>query len=890
MVEDKESEHIDFVNIEKKWQRKWADAKLGEAEPDDRKKFFMIFAYPGISGFLHVGHMRGFSYTDAVCRFKRMNGFNVLFPVGTHASGNPAVAFASKIKRRDQGMLDYLELNGYPMDKIADLETASGTVDFFNKNYLEYWENFGFLFDKRRFTCTINPDYNAFIQWQFNKLKEKDLLVQKPYYATFCPVCGPVAVDPSETDISKGGDAERIEFCLLKFRISHNKYLVAATLRPETVFGQTNLWINPQVKYYEVRVGSEIWIMSKEASDKLGYQKDDVTILGETKEKLIGNHATAPMIDKPLIILPSRFVSADFGSGIVTSVPSDAPYDYIALKELQEDEPEMKKYGLNIEAVRDIKVIPIIKTQKFGSLAAVKLINDNNITKQDDPRLDVLTSEVYKEGFHTGVLLDNCGKYSGMKVIEAKNKMKLEMIESGNADILYDLSLDVVCRCGQKVIIKRIDDQWFIKYSDNELTEQSKRCADDMLIMPEDYKRNIKSVLEWFQDRACARQGSWLGTRMPVDKKWIIEPISDSTLYPSYYIVSKYVNDNTLKLDDLDDTFFDFVFLGKGIPKNPAWTRIRNDFDYWYPLDMNLGGKEHQTVHFPVFIMNHVAILPQDKWPRGIFVNYWITGKGSKISKSKGGAVPIPELTKTFSIDAMRLYYARVGSPHMDVLWDDELALNYKFALEKIFNLFIELSDCDGKAMPMDRWIESVFNKNIKDISVLMDNYGLRDAANKIYVDIYNAFKKYSQAGGSNKIVIKDLLSKWALLMTPLTPHIAEELWHRIGNDGFSSSASWPVFDESKIDEKAEQDESNVDKVVSDIQNVSAIIKQKSGKDVSKAYLFVIPVEISKYDADIISKRTGKQVKVFAVNDTSKYDPEAKASKAKIGKPAIFME
>src|SRR3989344_7940402 len=114
---------FDFSRIEKKWQKKWEDAKLGEAEVNKNKKFFLIFAYPGISGYLHVGHMRGYSYSDAICRYKRMNGFNVLFPVGTHASGNLAVAFANKVKKKDPNLLEYLKINGYDMKKIKNIET-----------------------------------------------------------------------------------------------------------------------------------------------------------------------------------------------------------------------------------------------------------------------------------------------------------------------------------------------------------------------------------------------------------------------------------------------------------------------------------------------------------------------------------------------------------------------------------------------------------------------------------------------------------------------------------------------------------------------------------------------------------------------------------------------
>ena len=98
-----------YTEMEQKWQKRWADAKLNCAERDGRPKFMVIFAYPGVTGYLHVGHMRGFSYADAIGRYKRMTGYNVLFPVGTHATGNGSISLANRIKKGDEGMIDYTE-------------------------------------------------------------------------------------------------------------------------------------------------------------------------------------------------------------------------------------------------------------------------------------------------------------------------------------------------------------------------------------------------------------------------------------------------------------------------------------------------------------------------------------------------------------------------------------------------------------------------------------------------------------------------------------------------------------------------------------------------------------------------------------------------------------
>ncbi len=231
---------------------------------------------------------------------------------------------------------------------------------------------------------------------------------------------------------------------------------------------------------------------------------------------------------------------------------------------------------------------------------------------------------------------DVCGEFSGMRVEEAKDKIQQAMLASKEAEIFRDLTEEVVCRCGQRVHIKRIDDQWFINYADRQLTDSTKEHCRDMTIFPAQYYENVQGVLDWYRERACVRLGNWLGTRFPFDNKWIIEAISDSTLYPLFYTISLYSNTKQITPEQMTPEFFDYVVLEKGEPSAVAGStgidqelleKIRKDVHYWYPLDINLGGKEHMTVHFPVFLMNHRAILPDDMQPKGIIVNWYVTGK-----------------------------------------------------------------------------------------------------------------------------------------------------------------------------------------------------------------------------------------------------------------------
>jgi len=820
--------NLDWNAIQQKWQEEWKKAELGKAGVQKNKpKFFMIFAYPGISGFLHIGHMRGFSYTDAICRYERLQGKEVLFPVGTHASGNQAISFANKVKTKDETWINYLKNNGCPEEKIRELETPEKIIKYFNDVYVnDYWKKFGFLCDWERFTSTTFPDYEKFIQWQFKKLQDENLLIQKPYFAAACVVHGPVAVDPSETDISKGGNAEKNEYTLLKFRLD-DSYLVAATLRPETIYGQTNLWINPEGSYVKVEVEGENWIMSREAAGKLVYQKDDVLLKEDIEvEKLLGKKVLAPGIEKEIPVLPASFVNPKVGSGIVTSVPSDAPYDYVALRTLQDSEELVKKYDLNHEEISSINLIPIIKIKGYSEIPARDIVEKMGIVSPDDPNLETATKEIYKAGFHSGVMMDSCKEFAGKKVDEAKELMKAKLIEQGKADLFHDLSEEVVCRCGEPVVVKRIDDQWFIRYSDQELTEKSKEHVSKMNIFPAEYKDNLPGILDWFGERACTRLGNWLGSKFPFDKSWTVEPISDSTLYPAYYIVAKYFNQGKLRLDDLTEEFFDYVFLGTG-KDNDAWEEIREEFNYFYPLDINLGGKEHKTVHFPVFLMNHVAILPKNKWPKGIFINWWVTGKGGKISKSKGGAEPIPDAVEKYGVDAMRLYYAHIGSPHVDVVWTEEIVLNYKNALERIYYLAEEIQKLDGKRRYIDSWLVSRINQHLAKVNKDMESYTLRELASTVYYTIYEDLRWYIRRGGENKKVISEVIHAWTKMMNPITPHLSEEL-----NDSkeLVSASLWPEVDEEKISLKSDYSEEFVKKTMDGMRNVLRLAKLEKGK------------------------------------------------------------
>jgi len=852
----------DYIKIEEKWQKQWFQNKIYETKKSRKNKYFIHFAYPGVSGFLHIGHMRGFTYCDIISRYKRMMGYNVLFPAGFHASGIPSVGFAKKVERKDSTTIKDLKEYGLNENQIKKLSNPLEVIKFFSNVYIEnYWKKFGFLIDYTRIMSTVSEGYKNFIKWQFYKLKEKKLLIKKPHYAPFCKNCGPVAVDKSETDISKGGNAEILEFTTIKFKMEDGTILPAATLRPETIFGVTNMWINPDVNYIKAKILKENWIISKEGFEKLTYQIKDIETTGEkiSGKDIIGKKCVVPIVNREIPILSGPFANPKVASGIVMSVPAHAPYDWIAL----------------VESKQDIEPITIIEVKGYGTNPAKEACDNLNIKSQSESeKLDLATEEVYKKEFHTGYLNENCGIWAGIKISDIKDAVKDELISNNQAIVMREFSEEVICRCGGRVVIKQIPDQWFIKYSDEELTNNSKNHAEGMNLFPEEYKREMPGVLDWFEDRACIRKGSWLGTEFPFKKDWIIEPISDSTLYPAYYIISKFINEKMIEPDEMTEEFFDYVFLGKGKAKKDIWGIIKEDFDYWYPVDINLGGKEHKTVHFPVFLMNHVAVMPEEKRPKGIFVHWWVTQKGKeKISKSKGGVEHIAEAATRYGVDTMRLYYSHIGSPFVDIEWDSETVIKYKNKIANIYKMINQLYKLkDKKHENLDNWLKSKIQRTIQNTIDAFEKYDLRVATNEIFYECQKNIQWYLKRGGSNKELIEIFIETWIKLMTPVTPHLSEEIWHKF-KTSFISNESYPVFNSKEIFEKEEIGEYLILKVINDISEIIKVTKIKP----KKICIYTSPLWKQEIFRKAIDLSSDKKVNIGLIMKDVMTDPKLKS-------------
>jgi leucyl-tRNA synthetase len=627
------------------------------------------------------------------------------------------------------------------------------------------------------------------------------------------------------------------EFTLLKFPLEHDPktMLVAATLRPETVYGQTNLWVGKDIEYIKAHVkgshGQETWIISEACAHKLEMQERAVEIIGKVKgSELLGKMARAPMVDRAIPVLPSHFCSPDKGTGIVTSVPSDAPDDWMGIVDLQQPGAAQKE-GIAQEIVDAIVPVPIIKSGDLGDLAAVTICKELGIkTQHERQKLDEAKKVTYKKGFYEGVFI--AGPYAGQPVQEAKEKIKKELTQSGKAEAFYELTGKVVCRCQTPSIVKIVSDQWFVTYGNGEWKKTAHEALNALTLYPAKARQQFDYVIDWLNDWACTREFG-LGTRLPWDERWLIESLSDSTIYMAYYTLSHKIRHVDPK--HLNRQFFDYVFLGKGTaPDIPGIDvhELRDEFSYWYPVDFRNSGKDLIQNHLTFFIFNHCAVFDEQYWPKGIGVNGWVTVNGQKMSKSLGNVIPVRQLVAEFGADATRITILNGGEGMDDPNWDSNFARSVIGKLENTLRMCREIAeDHSHHETPVDPWLRSTMNDLIKRITEAMELTNFRTALQLSYFEYNQMIKWYLARTKPNAKLMREALSNQLVMLAPFTPHICEEAWHALGHKGFISSAPWPEADESCIDPALDRAEEMVRVVGEDIQR--ALEKTPSPKTVS---------------------------------------------------------
>lgn len=832
---------MSFSEIEQKWQSEWRHSHLFEPSTDANKKpFYIQVAYPYPSGAMHIGHARTYTVTDIVAKYHLLKGYNVLMPMGWHVSGTPVIASVEALKGGDEKTIKmFTETFKIPKKDLEQLKSPETYVEYMvNKAEYGYKAGFnklGLGIDWRRELKTIDPQYKKFIEWQYKKLYDKGYIKKGKYPVRYCPKDdNPVG----DHDLLEGEGIGIQEFTILKFRLDDGKFVVAATLRPETVFGQTNLWLGSEVEYAIIKIGEEEWIGSKEFFEKLKEQKKGIEIIGTIKgSELVGKTALAPGIDRKIPILPSFFCDTRTGTGIVTSVPSDAPIDYIAMVDLQKDKELIKEFGLDEKMVLSLKVIPIIKTEEFGEESAVSIVEKLGIKNQFDPKLEEAKKIVYKLGFHKGIMNKNCGKYAGMPVSEAKEQVKKELIEQGKADRFYELEGRVVCRCGTECVVRVLEDQWFVAYSDPEWKKESKKTLEKMRIVPELFRTQYENVFNWLDDKPCTRSKG-LGTQFPWQREKIIEPLGDSTIYMAYFTISHLIKN--IPAEKLNERVFDFIFLGKGRPEEIAkengidkrlLAEMHREFDYWYPLAYNTSAIELIPNHMSFSIFQHTAIFPLKKRQLGTLNLGMLVLEGKKMSSSKGNVILINDLCERIGADYVRFFLMNSVEPWEEMDWKQR---EIEKGIEKL-NSFIESMKKkaaetrdsgeleETKLDQAERWLLNSFHKRLNSYLDSMEKIMLRSALQEISFKLAKEIQWFERRKSrENKGLYLYIIENWVRCIAPFMPHIAEEIWrNKLKRKDSVFRASLP--EKKKTDSKADSSELLIRTVVSDVRNIQRI-------------------------------------------------------------------
>ena len=829
--------------IEEKWQGKWEKAKIFEADPDPKKpKYFITVAYPYPNSPQHIGHGRTYTLADVHARYMRMRGYNVLLPMAFHYTGTPVLAMAKRLADNDKNLIhDFIKVYKIPEEKLKELTDPMAMAWHFHQEIKTGMKEIGYSIDWRREFTTIDPHYNRFIEWQFQKLRQAGYISRGSHPVGWCPKDGnPVGQHDTVGDV----EPEIAEFTLIKFK-QNNLAFPTATLRPETIFGVTNIWLNPNTKYVKAIVDDEQWIVSKECVEKLTHLNRKVKVL-ETFEgkKLVGHYVENPATKTKIPILPADFVDPKNATGVVMSVPGHAPYDYVALENLGKTPSQLKKYGLTPETIESVKPISLIEVPGYSEIPAADAVKKMNIKEQTDPKLEEATKEVYRHEFHNGKMKPNTGKYSGLSVNEAKEKVKQDLIAEGKATTMYELlNRPVLCRCKTECIVKIVQDQWFIDYGKQEWKALAHKNLDEMEILPEELRSEFNNVIDWLHEKACARK-SGMGTRLPWDKNWIIESLSDSTIYMAYYTIVKHIKEHKLQPAQLTDEVFDYVFLGIGkateIAKKAKLDakiieEMHSEFMYFYPLDSRHSGRDLVPNHLTFMIFNHTAIFPEKLWPRQIATNGSVMMEGAKMSKSFGNIIPLREGVAKFGADPIRLSVLSTAELLQDAEFSPAIAKSMRERLERMYKFTSEVAKSSGNAKTsqnlltaIDRWMLSRLQEHIRKATEAMDKLAVRKTINSVLYMLEQDFQWYQKRITPQKekrkntieCVYRRILDAQTRMLTPVAPHLCEELWEMMGGKGFVSLASWPTADESMLDTEVEENEALVKDVLEDTLNI----------------------------------------------------------------------
>lgn len=830
-----------------------------------------------MNGTLHAGHSFTVSKIEFTAGFARMQGKRSLFPMGFHCTGMPIKACADKLinevklfgknferykedeeepevktptqsaHREDvtkftakkgkaaakvvkmKYQFQIMRALGIPLEEIHLFADPNHWLEFFPPLCQRDLTNFGARIDWRRsfVTTDANPYYDAFVRWQMNRLRELKKIKFGKRYTIYSPKDGQPCMDH---DRSEGEAVGPQEYTALKLKVKEwaptaekeikgkvpegaDVFFVPATLRPETMYGQTCCFVGPKIKYGVFKVSEkEYYVITDRAARNMAYQgifpENGVY---EKVAEILGSACVGTLVHAPLSvhkegvrILPMESVLPTKGTGVVTSVPSDSPDDFATVTDLAK---KADYYGIKKEWA-ELEIIPIISTPSYGNLAAPFLVKKLKIASpKDTKQLEEAKELAYKEGFYQGIM--EIGDFKGEKVEVAKPKVRQQLIDAGEGFAYSEPERKVTSRSGDDCCVALMD-QWYLDYGEESWKEVALKHVENadgkgLETYSQETKNGFEGVLNWLNQWACARTYG-LGSKLPWDPQFLVESLSDSTIYMAYYTIAHYLHKDIfgktpglagIKPEQMTDEVWDYVFARRElsdeiisetkIPKT-ALESMRREFEYWYPLDLRVSGKDLIPNHLTFFLYIHLAIFPPEYWPKGVRTNGHLLLNGEKMSKSTGNFMTLDDMVKKYGADASRIALADAGDAVADANFEEDVADNN---ILRLFNLreWCEemVSDkADLRSGEKNDFLDALFDNEMNAIvRECYDHYAATNyklALKSALYDFISARDFYRESSAAAGVKMhKDLVLRYielqALLLAVIAPHWSEYIW-----------------------------------------------------------------------------------------------------------------
>lgn len=875
----------ELAEIQEIQQARWEKEKIFEADApetniSEKSKYMVTFPYPYMNGRLHLGHTFSLSKCEFAVGFWRLKGKHCLFPFGLHCTGMPIKACADKLKREIEvygmppefpveedtlpqecedvnpasvdktkgkkskavaktGGLKYqwqimasMELRDEEIEKFAD---PSHWLNYFPPHTITDLKKMGIKIDWRRtfITTDANPFYDSFVRWQFFRLRDAGKIKFGKRYTIFSPKDGQPCMDH---DRSSGEGVGPQEYTLIKMSLMEpfpNKlsslsgrkvFLVPATLRPETMYGQTNCWIRPDMKYIAFEtVDKEVFVCTHRAARNMSYQgitpvNAEVKILLEfVGQDIMGARLKAPLTSYDVIYtLPMLTIKEDKGTGVVTSVPSDSPDDFIALRDLKNKQPLREKYGIEDHMVFNFEPVSIITVPGDENFSVEAICKQLKIQSQNDKdKLTEAKEIAYRKGFYEGVL--TVGEYSGQKVQDVKKVIQDLMIKTKEAVLYKEPEKKVISRSGDECVVA-LCDQWYLDYGEPHWKKITEKALENVETFHNEVRQNFIATLNWLKEHACSRSYG-LGTKLPWDEQYLIESLSDSTIYMAFYTVAHLLQGGVvdgsklgpanIRPEQMTPEVWDYIFYKNcPFPKTdiPQITldKLKREFEYWYPVDLRVSGKDLVPNHLTYYLYNHCAMWKDDssKWPKSIRANGHLLLNSDKMSKSTGNFLTLDEALNKYSADGMRMALADAGDSVEDANFVEKMAdsglLRIHAYLEWVKEIIPQIQTLRNGEFNFN---DTVFNNEMnKKLQETEDNYEkmlFKEALKTGFYEFQALRDNYREMclDGMHKNLVIRFVEVQTIILSPLCPHTCEHIWGLLGKSESIMNASWPSSD-----------------------------------------------------------------------------------------------